>query len=65
MQRIKKKPWLVSIPYGKGKDDNNAPHQLSTNVSIPYGKGKDVQATHTAKTLVVYQFPMGKVKNNI
>ena len=34
------------------------------NVSIPYGKGK-VKKTSKKIIAVMYQFPMGKVKNNI
>ena len=35
------------------------------NVSIPYGKGKAAEAASLAEEAAEYQFPMGKVKNNI
>ena len=57
--------YSVSIPYGKGKGEKeNYLPKKTTHVSIPYGKGKG-DLLNTKLKLPRYQFPMGKVKNNI
>ena len=52
----------VSIPYGKGKADSALLFILSRKVSIPYGKGKGTGLSRASVQLILYQFPMGKVK---
>ena len=55
---------MVSIPYGKGKDDRlQLINDIIIIVSIPYGKGKVARRVlRIRRKSQRYQFPMGKVK---
>ena len=52
----------VSIPYGKGKAKKQKKAISQKNVSIPYGKGKVIKDLLAVRIIILYQFPMGKVK---
>ena len=57
--------FKVSIPYGKGKGVRlAATNACQDRVSIPYGKGKVIAIIVIVISAIVFQFPMGKVKEN-
>ena len=53
------------FPMGKVKEEDNTSVTYRQNVSIPDGKGKDGYEDGFVQSKIGYQFPMGKVKNNI